>query len=52
MIAFLFPIVFGALIGFTFDDGNIDKSDFVFVKKQIVKAYKDADFSAIDTIKI
>ena len=60
MIAFLFPIVLGALIGFTLDDGKINKSDFkhinkelvkpmvkpfVSVKNKIVKAYKNADFS-------
>ena len=60
MIAFFFPIVLGALIGFTFDDGNISKKDFGHINKElvdpmleplvkaknsIVKAYKEADFS-------
>ena len=65
MIAFLFPIILGALIGFTLDDGNIDKSDFkhinknlikpmvkpfVKVKNSVVKAYKNADFSGAQGI--
>ena len=33
MIAFFFPIVLGALIGFTFDDGNISKKDFKHLNK-------------------
>ena len=65
MIAFLFPIVLGALIGFTLDDGKINKSDFkhinknlikpmvkpfVKVKNSVVKAYKNADFSGVEGI--
>lgn len=34
MIAFFFPIVLGALIGFTFDDGKINKSDFNHIKEE------------------
>ena len=34
MIAFFFPIILGALIGFTLDDGNIDKSDFKHINEQ------------------
>ena len=63
MIAFFFPIILGALIGFTFDDGKINKKDFkhinkelvdpmlkplVKAKKFVVKAYKEADFSGAD----
>ena len=63
MIAFFFPIILGALIGFTFDDGKINKKDFkhinkelvdpmlkplVKAKKAVVKAYKEADFSGAD----
>ena len=33
MIAFFFPIVLGALIGFTFDDGKINKSDFKHINE-------------------
>ena len=40
MIAFFFPIVLGALIGFTFDDGNIDKSDFKHIKEEFNKGVK------------
>ena len=40
MIAFFFPIILGALIGFTFDDGNIDKSDFKHIKEEFNKGYK------------
>ena len=36
MISFLFPIVLGALIGFTLDDGNINKSDFKHINKELV----------------
>ena len=36
MIAFFFPILLGALIGFTFDDGNINKSDFNYINKELV----------------
>ena len=65
MIAFLFPIVLGALIGFTFDDGKIDKSDFghinkelvnpivdplVSAKNSVVKAYQEADFSGVSAL--
>ena len=65
MIAFFFPILLGALIGFTFDDGNINKSDFDYInkelveplaepfvkaKKSVVKAYKEADFSGAEAI--
>ena len=42
MIAFLFPIVLGALIGFTLDDGNIDKSDFTNIKKELVNPISDS----------
>ena len=63
MIAFFFPIILGALIGFTFDDGKINKSDFNHINKElvdpmleplvnakdsVVKAYKEADFSGAD----
>ena len=37
MIAFFFPIILGALIGFTFDDGNINKSDFDYINKELVE---------------
>ena len=55
MIAFFFPIILGALIGFTLDDGKINKKDFKHInkglinpiskklssaKKSIVKAYE------------
>ena len=40
MIAFFFPIILGALIGFTLDDGNIDKSDFKYAKKQFKEGAK------------
>ena len=57
MIAFFFPIILGALIGFTLDDGKINKSDFKHINKglinpiskklsnaknKIVKAYKES----------
>ena len=65
MIAFFFPIILGALIGFTLDDGNINKSDFkhinknlikplvkpfVKVKNSVVKAYEAADLSGVSSI--
>ena len=67
MIAFFFPIILGALIGFTFDDGNINKSDFNHINKElvdpmlkplvsakdsVVKAYKEADFSGVDNVVV
>ena len=42
MIAFLFPIVLGALIGFTFDDGKINKSDFGNINKELVNPIVDS----------
>ena len=65
MIAFFFPIVLGALIGFTFDDGNISEKDFGHINKElvdpmleplvkakdsVVKAYKEADFSGASAL--
>ena len=54
MIAFFFPIILGALIGFTLDDGKIDKSDFKHINKELVnpmvKAYENADFTGAEGI--
>ena len=50
MIAFFFPIVLGALIGFTFDDGNISKKDFVYINKELVDPMLEPMVKAKDSV--
>ena len=50
MIAFFFPILLGALIGFTFDDGNINKSDFDYINKELVEPLAEPFVKAKDSV--
>ena len=51
MIAFFFPVILGALIGFTLDDGNINKSDFKHINKAFTKDVKKPFLKRISKIK-
>ena len=50
MIAFFFPIILGALIGFTFDDGNISEKDFGYINKELVDPMAEPFVKAKDSV--